>query len=754
MTNSQNLIDASDIPFEKDVQSDPYNLRFWLQYIEHKRTKENNQALILIFERAVQALPGSFKLWKKHLEFRENCLQETKYSENEREYEIVNFSYERSILYLHKMPRIWINYLSFLMKQPRITQTRRTFDRALRALAITQHNKIWKLFKEFAQNVGGITEEKIMKRYVMIYPEKIEDLIEMYKKHKQYKKAAELMIKCLNNPDFNQIVNLSEYEFWVGLADLITDYPGDMVEINADIVLREGINRYTDISGRLWTSLATFYIANERFEKARDVYEEAMEKVMTVRDFTVVFEAYTSFEENMLTGIMEDEATNSKGKENLGVIDLRMERFEDLMNRRPFLVSNVVLRQNPNLIDEWIKRIELYKGTGNEDDIVNCYEEAISTVNYKKAVGELSQIWIHYSEYYETLNRLDKARKVFERAVEKPFKTVAELAKIWCSFAEMEIRHEEFDNAEAILSRAVTPPKNVVLSQINYKDEHVSPQKRIFKSLMVWQMYVDLEESSDNVEKTKAAYDQIIHLRIATPQIIVNYAQFLRDKEYFEDAYKGKKIERTRDIFEQALTSCPSNLSQPLFIMYGKFEEEFGQSRNALEIYKRACKAVDSKFEMYKFYIAKTCELLGENSARNIYESAIETIPDEQQILLLCLDYAKMEIKLGEIDRTRALYGYASQFADPRVNHDFWSTWHTFEVNYGNEDTFKEMLRVKRTVQTKFNTDINYITAQLASQKVGKSTLDIKNFEKGTELNPLEKVVENPDEISGLDFDD
>jgi pre-mRNA-splicing factor SYF1 len=34
-------------------------------------------------------------------------------------------------------------------------------------------------------------------------------------------------------------------------------------------------------------------------------------------------------------------------------------------------------------------------------------------------------------------------------------------------------------------------------------------------------------------------------------------------------------------------------------------------------------------------------------------------------------------------------------------------------VQHGNEDTFKEMLRIKRSVQVKFNTDVSYITAQM-----------------------------------------
>lgn len=49
--------------------------------------------------------------------------------------------------------------------------------------------------------------------------------------------------------------------------------------------------------GVLWCSLAEYFIRAGQFEKARDVYEEAMVTVKTVRDFTQIFDAYAKFEE-------------------------------------------------------------------------------------------------------------------------------------------------------------------------------------------------------------------------------------------------------------------------------------------------------------------------------------------------------------------------------------------------------------------------------------------------------------------------
>ena len=63
-------------------------------------------------------------------------------------------------------------------------------------------------------------------------------------------------------------------------------------------------------------------------------------------------------------------------------------------------------------------------------------------------------------------------------------------------------------------------------------------QERLYRSTKLWTFYVDLEESLGTMESTKACYDQIIDLRIATPQIILNYAVFLQESKYWEDSFK------------------------------------------------------------------------------------------------------------------------------------------------------------------------------------------------------------------------
>lgn len=48
-----------------------------------------------------------------------------------------------------------------------------------------------------------------------------------------------------------------------------------------------------------------------------------------------------------------------------------------------------------------------------------------------------------------------------------------------------------------------------------------------------------------------------------------------------------------------------------------------------------------------------------------------------------------------------------------QVHGQFWETWRDFEVKHGNEDTIREMLRIKRSVQATYSTNVNYMSAQM-----------------------------------------
>ncbi|EIW71711.1 hypothetical protein TREMEDRAFT_43021 [Tremella mesenterica DSM 1558] len=531
------------------------------------------------------------------------------------------------------------------------------------------------------------------------------------------------------------------------------------------IVERDGLQVYKDQAGRLWTGLATYWIKRGEFERATATFERGLAAVVTIRDFTQIFDAYAEFSETMISTLMdaladednlEDEEFDAEETEK--ELDERMKAFEELMDRRPFLVNEVLLRRNPNEVIEWEKRVALFGD--NDEKVIETYLKALETINPRKATGPLYPLYVNFAKFYEEGGSKDaetdeprnepnlvEARKILDKATKVHFKTVDELAEVWCEWAEMELRNENYDEAVRLMQRATTVPKN---TKVDYYNDSVPPQARLFKSLKLWSFYSDLEESIGTVDSTKMVYDKIMELKIANAQTIVNYAAFLEENKYFEESFKiyergielfhfpvafeiwniylskfvrrygGKKLERTRDLFEQALENCPAKFCKPLYLMYAKLEEEHGLAKRAMGIYDRAASTVQDsdKFEMFTIYIAKAAANFGLPATRPIYERALEVLPDKNAAEM-CRRFARMERKLGEIDRARAIYAHASQFCDPRVEPEFWNEWNMFEVDTGSEDTFREMLRIKRAVQASFNTEASFITAQAAAARKG-----------------------------------
>ncbi|XP_062114653.1 uncharacterized protein LOC133825767 [Humulus lupulus] len=280
-------------------------------------------------------------------------------------------------------------------------------------------------------------------------------------------------------------------------------------------------------------------------------------------------------------------------------------------------------------------------------------------------------------------------------------------------------------------------------------------QMKLHKSLRLWTFYVDLEESLGTLESTREVYERILDLRIATPQIIINYAFLLEENKYFEDAFKvyergvkifkyphvkdiwvtyltkfvkryGRtKLERARELFEHAIETTPADVVKPLYLQYAKLEEEYGLAKRAMKVYDQATKAVPNseKFSMYELYINRAAEIFGVPKTREIYEQAIESGLPDKDVKKMCSKYAELEKSLGEIDRARAIFVFASQFSDPRSDMDFWQEWNNFEVQHGNEDTFREMLRIKRSVSASYS-QTHFILPEYLMQKDQTVDLD------------------------------
>ncbi|KAL8427271.1 hypothetical protein Efla_002709 [Eimeria flavescens] len=743
----------ADIAFEQELRRDPYQLKVWLAYL---KSRQNAKPAIrfVIYERAVRALPGSYKLWRLYLLERVAlCEESNAFLEASPEVTsslvgATNAAFERCLLHLSRMPELWKMFLAFLQKQRQLTRCRRAFDAALRALAVTQHELLWPDMMDyfvfcsficlFLQSCGvPETAVCLYRRWVMLEPERGDEFALYLSSVGRYDEAASQLAVLASDPTITPASGRSRHELWLELCKLVAAHPESIHSMRVEDILRSGISRFSDAVASLWCALASHYVRVGLLAKARDIYEEAVTSVSTIRDLALIYEAYAAFEEAVVAQLLQQQqhAAAATAKD----IDFAIARLERLTERRPLLLSSCKLRQNPHNVHEWLARAELLQDDPKK--VVETFTEAVASVKAEQAVGRVGVLWIAFARFYEAHGDLENAAKVFERAVDAAYRTIDDLASVWCEAVEMHLRHDMYKQALMLVRQAISRPKNPAIK---------GAQNRLFRSVKLWALAADCEEMFGTMETVRACYDKMFQLKVITPQLVINYAHYLEECGYYEESfrayergvaafhwphvnaiwlmyltkfvsrYRSSKLERARELFQQATADVPPKYAKNIFLLYAKLEETYGLAKHALAIYSAATKAVlpEEQLDMFCVYIARTSELFGVARTRKIFEEAIESLPSKD-VRNVCMRYAVVEKSLGEIDRARAIYQHASHLCDPNRDEEFWAAWRELEVAYGNEDTFKDMLRIKRSVIAQYS-QVHHNVAELTASEVPK----------------------------------
>ena len=565
--------DISEYTNYDNIQN-PYNFKSWWDTLSS--SKEAPFSIRKkIYQVSLHYLPGSYKLWYHYLK-EEREYVKSNYNIPNKHYEEVNRIHEQALIYMMKMPIIWMNYIQFMMEQNSITKTKIIFNKALQAIPITQHKKLWDIYIPWIESLIGCHKSKIeiFKRYIKFNPDYKEKFINYLIGIKEFNLAIHLIIEILNEENFYSKENKSQYYYWILLCQIINNYPEDLnlgkynKDLNVDKVIRHGIKKYTDEVGNLWVTLANYYIKIGLIEKAREIFEEALEKILTPRDFSLIYNSYLNFEQEMMkqnlfynNDINNDnyELTDNKENKNLQSLELnelenalnelnikesddykKEEKFKkekllekqsqdksnlqkfnfirvnNLIQRRPFLKNSTILRRNPNNVSEWLKRIELMKEKKDLNLIKNLYEECLNTIKINLAYGRLSEIYISYANFFEENNNIKKANEIYYKGCNLNFKNTEENVNMWCLWCEMNVRQKRYQDAYHIIKFICTNNANKY-----YKYN---------KNIKLWSLYVDLEMNlnQNNEKQIIYIYSKMIEYKIANIETIFNFIIYLK----------------------------------------------------------------------------------------------------------------------------------------------------------------------------------------------------------------------------------
>ncbi|KAH9585407.1 Crooked neck-like protein 1 [Schistosoma haematobium] len=189
------------------------------------------------------------------------------------------------------------------------------------------------------------------------------------------------------------------------------------------------------------------------------------------------------------------------------------------------------------------------------------------------------QNWIKYAKFEETQGELQRARSVFERALDVDYRNVG----LWLKYAEMEMRHKQYERARVIYKYALENlPKDdcqeiykaYTLHEKKYGDrlaiEDVILSKRKFQyeeevqanphNYDVWFDYVRLMEEEGSIEQTREIYERAV----ANVPPIKGTALGMCPKDklfrgYIELEIQLREFDRCRKLYEKFLEFSPEN---------------------------------------------------------------------------------------------------------------------------------------------------------------------------------------------------
>ncbi|CCF76133.1 pre-mRNA-splicing factor SYF1 [Babesia microti strain RI] len=776
MASPRELFNMFRVHYDDEVTRNPHRCSLWLDYVgklksicPHRQhlsylgysklykieiiTQDNPQSshitteegdltyeevftqILNSYKRALSKMPLSYKLWYCFL--RDLVLDiPGSYYEFPHLYSRANQAFESCLVQLYGTMAIYLLYASFLRLQNRITRVRRVYDLALINLPVTQHDIVWSEYADFVMEARLFPlGQAVFPRLIQLFPDRKESYYDFLRSiPQQEEEACRCLCGILNDDTFVSPKGKSQHQYWNELCELIRDHGAYFKNFPAEQVIRQGISKYTDQVSVLWVTLAGIYARGGNLDMARHIYQEAITSVATVEDFSIVFNCYAKFLEQLANA----------GKD----FDLCIARLEYLVDNRALLLSSVRLKQNPHIVDHWIKRAAIF---GQTDPVraASVYAEAVQTVDYKIAKGHLSDLWIRFAGLYESQLDFAGIDKVFELAIVAKYRSVADLATVWCAWIETYLRHGDSERALQLSRRSTS----------TQSEEGV--QRHLCFSLKLWSLALDMEENFGTISTCIACYDRMVELKVVSPLLVSKFCRFLQKQQHFESSFKayekgiglfqwphlyhlyleyissfcgrypGTKLERAREIFQQAIGirdifdkaggqserqgMAPPEFARPLIYLYAAMEEEYGLARRAIALYRLAAKVSPpgERFVMYKLYICKTAELFGVMHTREIYSSAIQDGSlDDELVRQLSLQFIKLERGLGEIDRARAIFVYAAQLFEPSKFPLFWDQWKEFEILHGNQECFRDMLRLKASVSAQSN--FSSFTAPLA----------------------------------------
>uniref|UniRef100_A0A7S1ESR0 Suppressor of forked domain-containing protein n=1 Tax=Timspurckia oligopyrenoides TaxID=708627 RepID=A0A7S1ESR0_9RHOD len=378
----------------------------------------------------------------------------------------------------------------------------------------------------------------------------------------------------------------------------------------------------------------------------------------------------------------------------------------------------------------WLAYSQLYESQGEFEFARDIFKRAVKSPTKFKTGDDLAAVWCQYIEFELRRNQRRLALDLATEATQRPEYSAVE-------------KNDNGDKNRVLrnVESALAVGSGHVEIDWQYDNEEFASM-RYWRSDKLWNLRLDLSQIMLSVEETGNVYSEMIESGIASVQDVFDCVGFLQSNAHFEQSFSileksvrsfpwpvsaalwmrylssivtrfgsnKRHVERVRDLFESAMKHVPKKdpLLKNFALMYINFELSYGSPRRALRILERACvhAADDDCSDLISVWILTSASVLGVAGTRDVFERAIRMLKDVENVLSFTVVFSRIEVSLGEIDRARSILKHASQIANPddeTVTKEFWDAWNDFELQHGSEDSFRDMLRMKRAVRAQFS---------------------------------------------------
>lgn len=501
---SQKEIQRARSIWERALDNDHRNITIWLKYAEMEmKNKQVNHARNL-FDRAVTILPRVNQFWYKYTymeEMLENVAGARQVFERWMEWQpeeqawqtYVNFElrykeidraravYERFVM-IHPDVKNWIKYARFEENHGFIRSARAVYEQAIEFFGEDYLDE--RLFIAFARFEEGQKEHdraRVIYKYALdkLPKDKTIDLYKAYTVHeKKYgsRSGIEEVIVSKRKFQYEQDIeeNPTNYDSWFDYIRLLENEAD--VDIIRDTYERAVANVPPSQDKNFWRRYIYLWINYALYEelemadleRTRQIYKTCLDliphKIFTFSKIWLMFAQFEIRCDNLTQARkILGSAIGICPRDKLfrGYIDLEIQLRE--FDRCRILYKKF-LEFGPENCITWVKFAELETLLGDIDRARAIFELAVN----QSRLDMPEHLWKAYIDFEFSQGEFENGRQLYERLLEKTTHV-----KVWISYAKFEASLESDDGLNVLVARRVFERGNENLRQLPEKESRV-----------------------------------------------------------------------------------------------------------------------------------------------------------------------------------------------------------------------------------------------------------------------------------------